>query len=65
LRASPGKAKAIWALEDQVLFPDDAINAPFKVMHGYGHYHEILEKSVGEWKIKTFTLERLKLDFIQ
>lgn len=59
---SPITAKAIWAMEDQIIFPENE-NTPYQTMHGYGHYYETLEKSGGEWKIKSLTLERLKLDF--
>ena len=58
---SASEARAIWALEDIIIFPDGA-DAPFKTMHGYGHYHETLVKIRNEWKIKTLTLERLKLE---
>ena len=32
-------------------------------MHGYGHYHETYEKSGTEWRIKSLTLTRLRVDF--
>lgn len=54
-------ARAIWALEDQIRFPQDA-ESPFKTFHGYGHYYETYEKVNGEWKIKTLRLERTYLN---
>ena len=54
-------AKGIWALEDQIRFPQD-VESPFKTFHGYGHYHETYEKVNGEWKIKTLRLERTYLN---
>lgn len=59
---SADQAEVIWALEDQILFPDN-VEAPFKSMYGFGHYHEKLEKSGDQWKIKSFRLTRLKLDY--
>lgn len=54
-------AKAIWALEDQIQFPQN-VESPFKTFHGYGHYHETYEKINGAWKIKTLRLERTYLN---
>jgi len=59
---SDEEASVIWGLEDQILFPDN-VEAPFKSMHGFGHYHETLRKSGEQWKIKSFRLTRLKLDY--
>jgi hypothetical protein len=59
---SAAGARAIWAMEDQVLFPE-GVPGPFLSMHGFGFYYEILEKQGTSWKIKSFTLERIKLDF--
>ncbi|WP_346316880.1 nuclear transport factor 2 family protein [Chitinophaga sp. YIM B06452] len=53
-------AQGIWALEDQIRFPQ-GVEGPFKTFHGYGHYHETYEKVNGEWKIKTLRLERTYL----
>ena len=59
---SDKEATAIWALEDIIIIPD-GVEAPFKTMHGYGHYYQKLEKVGDEWIIKSFTLKRLKLDY--
>jgi len=49
-------ARAIWALEDQLWWPE---GAPIKYMHGLGHYHEAYEKTDAGWRIKTMTITRL------
>ncbi len=54
-------AQAIWSVEDILTFSDPA-DAQFKVIHGYGYYHERYEKKAEEWRIAGFRLERLKLD---
>ena len=53
---SPTTAKGIWALEDQLWWPE---GAPITHMHGFGHYHETYEKRDGGWRIKTMTITRL------
>ena len=53
---SPTTATGIWALEDQLWWPE---GAPLKHMHGYGHYHETYEKTDDAWRIKTMTITRL------
>jgi len=54
---SPTTATGIWSMEDMLRWPDGT------EMHGYGHYHETYEKNDGEWRIKTSTLTRLRVDF--
>jgi uncharacterized protein (TIGR02246 family) len=54
---SPTTATGVWAMEDMLRWPDG------NEMHGYGHYHETYEKVDGEWRIKTLTLTRLRVDF--
>lgn len=49
-------ARGIWAMEDMLRWPDTD-------MHGYGHYHETYEKVDGDWRIKSSTLTRLRMDF--
>jgi hypothetical protein len=53
---SPTTARGIWALEDQLWWPD---GAPIRHMHGFGHYHETYEKTAQGWRIKTMTITRL------
>jgi len=50
-------AKGIWAMEDMLRWPDGS------ELHGAGHYHETYEKVDGDWRIKTMTLTRLRVDF--
>jgi SnoaL-like domain len=52
-------ATGIWAMEDKLRWPD---GSPISWMHGYGHYHETYERVDGEWRIKTLTLTRLRVD---
>jgi SnoaL-like domain len=49
-------AAGIWALEDQLWWPE---GSPIRHMHGFGHYHETYEKTDAGWKIKTMTITRL------
>jgi hypothetical protein len=53
---SPTTAVGIWALEDQLWWPE---GSPIKYMHGFGHYHETYEKQAVGWRIKTMTISRL------
>jgi hypothetical protein len=50
-------ARAIWAFEDELWWPE---GAPLRYMHGYGHYHETYEKGADGWRIKTMTITRLQ-----
>lgn len=57
-------ATGIWAMEDHLWWPE---GSPLSRMHGYGHYHETYEvvpngDGAPEWKIKTTTLTRLRID---
>jgi hypothetical protein len=57
---SPTTATGTWAMEDHLWWPE---GSPLKHLHGYGHYHESYEKGTdGEWRIKQFTLTRLRVD---
>ncbi len=53
---SATSATGIWAMEDMLRWPNGM------ELHGYGHYHETYEKVAGEWRIKTTTLSRLRVD---
>jgi uncharacterized protein (TIGR02246 family) len=53
---SPTTASGIWALEDQLWWPEGREIAH---IHGFGHYHETYQKDDGDWRIKTMTLTRL------
>ena len=53
---SPTTAVGIWALEDQLWWPE---GSPIRYMHGFGHYHETYEMQAAGWRIKTMTITRL------
>lgn len=53
---SPTTATGIWALEDQLWWPE---GGPVRHMHGFGHYHETYEKTDAGWRIKSMTITRL------
>ncbi|MEX2253931.1 MAG: nuclear transport factor 2 family protein [Acidimicrobiia bacterium] len=57
---SPTTATGIWAMEDELRWPEDA---PIEKMHGYGHYRETYELVGDRWLIATLTLTRLRVDF--
>jgi SnoaL-like domain len=54
-------ASAIWSMEDRIVFPD-GVAGPFKSLHGFGHYHEVLQKTGGTWRISRLELRRTILD---
>jgi SnoaL-like domain len=60
--SSATEAQAVWAMEDRLIQPE-AINAPFRTMHGFGHYHEDYRLTGGRWLISKLEQTRLKLDF--
>lgn len=43
---SPVEAHGVWAMEEWVIQPEGA-DAPFRTMHGYGHYRETIAVSTG------------------
>jgi ketosteroid isomerase-like protein len=53
---SPTIATGIWALEDQLWWPE---GGPLRHMHGFGHYHETYEKTDDGWRISSMTITRL------
>ncbi len=52
-------AKAIWPMEDWLWMPE---GAPFKTLHGLGHYHETYVRLAGQWRINTTRLTRLRVE---
>ena len=54
---SPTTATGIWAMEDELWWPE---GSPITHLHGYGHYHETYEKTPLGWRIRTMTLTRLQ-----
>jgi SnoaL-like domain len=53
---SPTTATGVWALEDQLWWPE---GGPLRHMHGFGHYHETYERTEAGWRIKSMTITRL------
>jgi len=53
---SPTTARGIWALEDQLWWPE---GGPVAHLHGFGHYYETYEKTDAGWQIKSLTITRL------
>jgi uncharacterized protein (TIGR02246 family) len=49
-------ATGIWALHDEIEWPDGTR------MRGDGHYHETYKLAGGEWRIASSTLTRLRMD---
>ena len=56
LLTSPSTATGIWAMEDELWWPE---GAPLRYMHGFGHYHESYTSVDGQWRITGMTLTRL------
>ncbi len=56
------EADGIWLLEDRLWAAGDPSLAPFRQMHGWGHYHERYRKTAEGWRIQAMTLIRLRAD---
>ena len=54
----PDEARAIWAMEDVVEYPE----APERNFRGSGHYHATYTRTPDGWKIASLVLRRLRLD---
>ena len=54
----PDTARAIWAMEDVVEFPE----APERNFRGSGHYHATYTRTPEGWRIASLVLRRLRLD---
>jgi hypothetical protein len=54
-------ARGVWAMEDK-LWAQEGAPAPFRWMHGYGHYHETYVRLEAGWRIQTLRLTRLRVD---
>lgn len=52
-------ATGVWAMEDNLRWPD---GAPIRSLHGFGHYHETYEQVDGQWFIASTKLTRLRVD---
>ncbi|GMK47462.1 hypothetical protein PghCCS26_45920 [Paenibacillus glycanilyticus] len=53
-------AKAVWAMEDMLTFPEGKNSPPGH--RGYGQYHETYRKENGVWKISSMKLTRFRMD---
>lgn len=53
---SDDSVRGIWAMQDVLEWPDG------RKMYGYGHYHETYQRVGDEWRIKSTTLTRLRVD---
>ena len=57
-------AKAIWAMQDVLEWPDRHPKQGWKSIVGRGHYHETYRLEDGAWRIATLTLTRLRVDIV-
>jgi uncharacterized protein (TIGR02246 family) len=55
-RTSETTATGVWALHDEIVWPDGT------AMRGDGHYHEEYRRVEGEWRISASTLTRLRME---
>jgi hypothetical protein len=61
---SPTRAHGVWAMEDWIdRSNDNGPRAPFKTMHGCGHYDTDYAKVDGRWLIAGQKLHRVKREF--
>jgi hypothetical protein len=59
---SPTEAKGIWAMEDRLRFPNGPGPGGFRLLHGFGHYHETYVKRDHGWRIRAVRLTRLYVE---
>jgi hypothetical protein len=55
-------AKAIWAMQDVIVWHSAHPQFGWKSLLGRGHYHETYRVEDGAWRIASLTLTRLRLD---
>jgi hypothetical protein len=58
---SESEVRAIWSMEDCIVFPLDASDRPAR-MRGYGHYHETWLRTPDGWRITRLELRRTLLE---
>lgn len=51
-------AQAIWSMTDRMFMPE---GHAYRLLEGFGNYHDTYEKVGGRWYIKTSRLQRLKV----
>jgi hypothetical protein len=57
---TPTTARGIWAMEDTILWSDDAdVQFSFRKLRGWGHYHETYIKGNAGWRIASMKVVRL------
>ena len=63
-QVSDTEIRAIWSMEDCVIFPaaDGAVDPRPARHHGYGHYHETWVLEGGEWRMARMELRRTILE---
>jgi hypothetical protein len=63
-QVSDTEIRAIWSMEDCVIFPpaDAALDPRPARHHGYGHYHETWVLDGGEWRMARMELRRTILE---
>lgn len=61
---SDREATGIWTLEDWIWAPETGSPLPFKVLHGWGHYHDVYRRTEDGWKIQSFRLDRIKVETV-
>jgi|GEM_PF-1101085 len=58
---SDSEVKAVWSMEDYLVFPS-AAGHEAKSVHGYGHYYETWALSDGDWLLSRMVLRRTLLE---
>jgi 3-phenylpropionate/cinnamic acid dioxygenase small subunit len=58
---SESEIRAIWSMEDYVIFPDIDDGRPAS-LHGYGHYHETWRLEPSGWRLARLELRRTILE---
>lgn len=63
-QVSGTEIRAIWSMEDYLIFPEasDAADTRPARHHGYGHYHETWVLEAGAWRIARLELRRTILE---
>lgn len=63
-QVSATEIRAIWSMEDCLIFPDADVSADPRPArhHGYGHYHETWVLEAGAWRIARLELRRTILE---
>lgn len=57
--ASADEAEAVWSMTDRLFMPP---GAPFRLLTGYGYYHETYVCDGEAWLIRTLRIERIRIE---